>query len=137
MWRWSVVGMFWVCVARGLEELCPWVVCVGTRWSGPGWAEAQIFARSCLPAHVSAGRQTDPLKGLYSPFKGNIDEYKGFSLIFIVSVFPKFSTLELRNKIDGPQIRILLEIFSLEPAPKVWKPVSRSQNNDLLIFYSF
>ena len=39
-----------------------------------------------------------------------------------------FSTLELKNKKSGPQIRILREISSLEPAPKVWKSKSRSKN---------
>ena len=42
--------------------------------------------------------------------------------------FPTFSAWELRNKVNGPQIRILREISSLEPAPKVWKPKSRSKN---------
>ena len=44
-------------------------------------------------------------------------------LMFIVFGFPMFSTLELRKKINGPQIRILREISSLELAPKVWKMV--------------
>ena len=39
-----------------------------------------------------------------------------------------FSPLELKNKDFGPQIRILRELSSLEPAPQVWKPKSRSKN---------
>ena len=43
-------------------------------------------------------------------------------------LFPKFSTLELKHTKHGPQIRILREISSLEPAPIFWKPKSRSKN---------
>ena len=64
-----------------------------------------------------------PLKGMY----GNIRENVG---IVIVLVFPICSSLELRNKTVGLQIRILREISSLDPAPKVWKPLSRSENWD-------
>ena len=54
-------------------------------------------------------------------------------MFVIVVVFPNLSTLERKNKEFGPQIRILREISSLEPAPKVWKPMSRSKNSDVLI----
>ena len=46
--------------------------------------------------------------------------------------FPKRSTLELNNKQIGLRILILPEYSSLEPAPKVWKPMSMSKNTDLL-----
>ena len=49
-------------------------------------------------------------------------------MIFIVFVVRKFSTLELKNDKNEPQIRILREISSIEPAPKVWKPKSRSKS---------
>ena len=49
-------------------------------------------------------------------------------IVYIVFVFPMFSTLELRNKEFGPQILILREISSLELAPEVWKTKSRPQN---------
>ena len=49
--------------------------------------------------------------------------------IFIILVFPIFSPLELKHEGFGPQIRILRKKSSLEPVPKVWKPMSRSQNN--------
>ena len=48
-------------------------------------------------------------------------------MIFIVFVFPSYSTLELIDKVNGPQIRITCEISAPEPAPKVWKPKSRSK----------
>ena len=52
----------------------------------------------------------------------------------IVFVFPTCSTLELKKKTCGSQIRILYDISSLEPAPKVWKPMSRSINCNFNIF---
>ena len=54
-------------------------------------------------------------------------------LLFIVFDFPT-STLELKNKKFGPQIRILREVSSLEPAPKVWKPKSRFYIDPLEVF---
>ena len=38
---------------------------------------------------------------------------------FIVFVFTMFSTLELKDKVNGIQIRIIREFSSLEPAPNV------------------
>ena len=38
--------------------------------------------------------------------------------------------LELKNKTFGLKIQILYEIPFQEPAPKVWKPMTRSKNND-------
>ena len=52
---------------------------------------------------------------LYSAFKGDIRE----DTFLIVSVFPTFSTLELKHDRFGPAIRILREISSVEPTPKV------------------
>ena len=54
---------------------------------------------------------------------------------FIVCVFPKFSTLEIKNKKFGPQIRTLHEMSSLEPAPKVCKPMSRSQSPSFYVVF--
>ena len=48
--------------------------------------------------------------------------------VFIDFGSPTCSTLELRNKPIGPRIGILREISSLEPAPKVCKPKSRSKH---------
>ena len=66
--------------------------------------------------------------GLYSSQKGNKREYKGILGSFDSLRFPTFSALELTNKVNGPQIRILRETSALEPAPKVRKPMSRSQH---------
>ena len=52
--------------------------------------------------------------------------------IYIVFVFPKCSMLELKNKECERGTRILREISSLEPAPKVWNPKSRSPTGFLL-----
>ena len=60
------------------------------------------------------------------PFKGNITEYKTMFSNFHSLCFPIFSTLELKNMDFEPQNRILREISALGPAPKVWKPMSRS-----------
>ena len=65
------------------------------------------------------------------PKEGNRREYKGNTWNFYSLRFPKFSTLELRNNINGPQIQILREISAPELAPKVWKAKSRSKNLDL------
>ena len=43
--------------------------------------------------------------------------------------FPIFSTLELKNEKVGPPIWIIHEISSLEPAPKVLNPKSRSKHH--------
>ena len=53
---------------------------------------------------------------------------------FSFSVFHIFLTLELEHKKVGPQIRILRELSSLEPAPKVLIPKSRSPNQELDVF---
>ena len=69
-------------------------------------------------------------KGLYGPFKGTYEEYENKFRIFIYKfmnlVFPKFSTLEVKHQKFGHQIRILRKKSSLEPAPKVWEPMSKS-----------
>ena len=68
---------------------------------------------------------------LQREYRAQKREYKGMSGKFEISYslrFPKCSVLELRNKINGPQIWILREISFLEPAPKVWKQKSRSNN---------
>ena len=54
-----------------------------------------------------------------------------FFIDFVVSMFSK---LELKNEL---QIRILREIASLEPAPKVWKPKSMSPQREFYMFYNF
>ena len=69
------------------------------------------------------------LKGLYSRFEKE-RECKRIQFICLNIVFPKFSTLELINNQFGPSTRILREISSLEPAPKVWTSKSRSKNID-------
>ena len=52
------------------------------------------------------------------------------SFIFVsMIVFRKFSTLEINNNKFGPQTRIIHDIFSLDPVPKVWNPKSRSQSD--------
>ena len=43
-----------------------------------------------------------------------------------------FFPLELEIRHFGPQIRILREISSLEPAPKVWKLKSWSENEETI-----
>ena len=52
----------------------------------------------------------------------------GICAIIIVFVFHAFSMLELNHKVNGPEHRILREVSSLEPAPKIWKLKSRSKN---------
>ena len=49
-------------------------------------------------------------------------------------VFPIFWSLDAGIGDFWPQIRILREISSLEPAPKVWKPKSRSQNVGFIVY---
>ena len=75
------------------------------------------------------------------PQTGNIREYevreyKSLFLFVIVFVLPKLSTLDVRNNNVVPQIRILHEISSPEPAPKVWKPKSRSECEEFKCFYA-
>ena len=45
--------------------------------------------------------------------------------------------LELNNKNFGPQIRIIREVSSLEPAPKCRSPKSRSEHVKLITEYVF
>ena len=47
-----------------------------------------------------------------------------------------FSPLELEILHLGPEIRILREISSLEPAPKVWNPKSWSEKEDVICLIS-
>ena len=49
-----------------------------------------------------------------------------FAFLLLDFVFPNFLMLELKNKKFRFQIRILREMSFLEPAPKVWKPKSKS-----------
>ena len=56
--------------------------------------------------------------------------------LFIVFAFPTFWTPELRNKKHGPQSKTLREFSSLDTAPKVWKPKSRSKNLGFHVVYS-
>ena len=58
-----------------------------------------------------------------------------YTHFFIDFVFPKVSTLELGNKTNGPRILILHEISSLEPAPKVQKPKSKSKTVDFVCLF--
>ena len=52
----------------------------------------------------------------------------GFLVCFNLFAFPICSTLEVKSNKIGATIRILHEMPSLEPAPKVWNPESRSEN---------
>ena len=47
---------------------------------------------------------------------------------FLREVFPNFSLLDAKIGISRPQIRILREISSLEPAGKLENPASRPKN---------
>ena len=94
----------------------------------------------CVYVYVYVGGDEKLLKHVknrvhtlqYSLFKHNTTKIKTpikthlFIHFHIFNVFPKILTLELTNKVNGPQIRIRREISSLQPAPKVWKPKSRS-----------
>ena len=53
-------------------------------------------------------------------------------IFFIVFVFLKFPTLELKHNKFEPKIRIIRESSSLETAPKVWKPKFKYKNNDFV-----
>ena len=54
--------------------------------------------------------------------------------LLIDFVFLNISTLELKHDKFGLHIRILHEISSLEPAAKVWKPMSRTTTSDFVLF---
>ena len=43
-----------------------------------------------------------------------------------------YPPLELEIRQFGSEIRILREISPLEPAPKVWNPKSRSENEEVM-----
>ena len=49
----------------------------------------------------------------------------------LTSAFPMLTPLELEIRHFGREIRILHEISSLEPAPQVWSPKSRSENEEI------
>ena len=59
---------------------------------------------------------------IWSFYKGCDGLSRKFIFLFTVFVSRMCSNLELKNNTCGPQFRILREISSLEPAPKVWKP---------------
>ena len=62
-----------------------------------------------------------------------INEYHNLSAFCCsITAFSNRLTLELRNNKFRPQIRILREISSLEPVPKVWKPKSRSKHMNFM-----
>ena len=58
---------------------------------------------------------------------------KMFSISLVLHVRRWSST----NQQFAPEILIIREICSLEPAPKVWKPKSRSQNVKVMFEYVF
>ena len=81
----------------------PWVV-----YQQPSGSREELQVVSSVPS-----------KGLYSPFKGNIQRVKEIVIFSLDFAFPTFAALDLKNNKFGLQIQILHEISSLEPAPKV------------------
>ena len=95
-----------------------------TRGGSPSLSPSRIYRFHTL-LDRQTGRQTK--KGPHRGCKG----IECFCCNNIFLVFRNLSTPEPTNNKYGPQIRILGEFSSREPAPNVWKQKSRSKKSKL------